>query len=531
MLHLNRQSLSQHRGEWEDKGFKVYDFDSEAVTEATKKKPQWLHIGSGNIFRAFIAPAQQQLLEAGDAETGIIAATTHNMAVIDKVYRPYDCLCVAVTMYADHFEKQVVGSVVEALACTRERSDDWRRFEEIFSSPSLQIVSFTITEKGYKLKDFDGNYYPDVAADLQNGPERTKSAMGNLAALTYVRYQKGAVPFAFLSLDNCSHNGDVVQSALLTFAEAWVQGGLAEPAFLQYLQEKVAYPFSMIDSIVPGPSPTVQAYLQDCGFADADLIQAGSSRYALFVNSEKARILVVEDSFPNGRPPLEKAGVIFTDRETVNKAERMKVGTCLNPLHTALAVYGCLLGYTLIADEMKDAQLKALVERIGYTEGLPVVDDPGVLNPEEFIRNLLEERLPNPNVPDTPQRIATDTSQKVGVRYGGTIKAYGTRAGTLKYIPLAIAGWCRYLLGIDDEGRPFALSPDPLMDDLQKDLAGVVFGKPETAAGKLRPILSNADIFGSDLYEVGLGTVVEGYFAELIAGPHAVRNTLAKYLQ
>ena len=108
-------------------------------------------------------------------------------------------------------------------------------------------------------------------------------------------------------------------------------------------------------------------------------MQTAKNTYiAPFINAEAAEYLVVEDKFPNGRMPLEEAGVIFTDRETVNKVEKMKVGTCLNPLHTALAVFGCLLGYELIADEMKDEELRRLVEKIGYDEGLPVVVDPGV---------------------------------------------------------------------------------------------------------------------------------------------------------
>ena len=209
----------------------------------------------------------------------------------------------------------------------------------------------------------------------------------------------------------------------------------------------------------------------------------------------------------------------------------MKVGTCLNPLHTALAVYGCLLGYVKISDEIREPQLKGLIEKIGYDDGLPFVVNPGVLNPKAFIDELLEQRLPNPNVPDTPQRIATDTSQKVGVRYGITIKAYGDKAKDLKYIPLAIAGWCRYLLGINDEGHAFTPSPDPLLEDLQKTLAGVRFAHPETAAGALHSILSNRSIFGGmDLAEAGLEPVIEGYFKELIAGPGAVRAVLKKYV-
>ncbi len=180
---------------------------------------------------------------------------------------------------------------------------------------------------------------------------------------------------------------------------------------------------------------------------------------------------------------------------------------------------------------MKDSELKKLIEYIGYDEGIPVVVNPGVINPKAFIDELLSKRLPNPNVPDTPQRIATDTSQKVGVRYGETIKAYGDKAKDLKYIPLAIAGWCRYLLAVDDEGKHFELSPDPLLKDLQAALEGITLGNPDSAKGKLKSILANKDIFGSDLYEVGLGEKIEGYFDELIVGPHAVRNTLVKYVK
>ncbi len=42
-----------------------------------------------------------------------------------------------------------------------------------------------------------------------------------------------------------------------------------------------------------------------------------------------------------------------------------------------------------------------------------------------------------------------DTSQKVGIRFGGTIRAYRDREGLdpadLTFIPLTLAAWCRYL--------------------------------------------------------------------------------------
>lgn len=119
--------------------------------------------------------------------------------------------------------------------------------------------------------------------------------------------------------------------------------------------------------------------------------------------------------------------MLYTTRETVDKVETMKVTTCLNPLHTAMAIYGCLLGYTLISAEMKDVDIRPFIQKIGYIEAMPVVTDPGVINPYEFIGTVINRRLPNPFMPDTPQRIAMDTSQKIPIRFGETIKKYLAR--------------------------------------------------------------------------------------------------------
>ena len=212
----------------------------------------------------------------------------------------------------------------------------------------------------------------------------------------------------------------------------------------------------------------------------------------------------------------------------------MKVTTCLNPLHTTLAVYGCLLGFKTIASEMTDPELKELVERIGYQEGLPVVVDPGIIRPTEFINEVLTQRLPNPFMPDTPQRIATDTSQKVGVRFGETIKSYLAHPDkdvtSLVYIPLAIAGWLRYLVAVDDEGAPMTCSPDPMLEVLQSQLAGVALGDPDSVSGKLDGILSNVSLFGVDLVKAGLSGKIEELLRKLLAGPGAVRATLKEYL-
>jgi fructuronate reductase len=288
----------------------------------------------------------------------------------------------------------------------------------------------------------------------------------------------------------------------------------------------------MIDKITPGPDAGVKAMLEQAGFEDTK-IYAKTTPTAPFVNAEEPEYLVIEDAFPAGRPALEKTGVIFTARETVDKVEKMKVCTCLNPLHTALAIFGCLLGYTKISEEMKNPDLVKLVETIGYGEGLPVVVDPGILSPKKFIDEVLKVRFPNPFMPDTPQRIASDSSVKIPIRFGETIKAYRARGDLnvedLRLIPLVLAAWLRYLLGINDRGEPFTVSPDPLYASLAPALSGLKLGEKGPFHAVLEPVLSNGAIFAVNLYEAGLGERVEGYFAELMAGPGAVAATLKKY--
>ena len=512
---------------WQERGYQLPLYDIPRVRAATLTAPRWLHLGAGNIFRAFLANLQQRLLDQRDAETGIIVAEGYDDEIIQKAYRPYDNLSIYVRLKGDRsLDKIILASVIESLTM----QDDLDRLRDIAANPSLQMVSLTITEKGYHIKDRDGHYYPAVANDLANGTARPQSYIGNLVTLLYTRWQKGAAPLALVSMDNMSHNGEKLRAVIMEFARAWQSAGHVAPEFVAWLEsDQVAFPWTMIDKITPRPDPGVAERLQADGLNGIDAVVTGKNTYvAPYVNAEELEYLVIEDDFPNGRLPLERAGVLFADRDTVNKVETMKVTTCLNPIHTALAIYGCLLGYTSIHAEMQDTELLALSRAVGYREGLPVVVNPGILDPQTFIDEVVNVRLPNPYIPDTPQRIATDTSQKLAIRFGQTIKAHGANAAALTAIPLVLAGWCRYLLGVDDNGQPFACSPDPLLASAQAKLQGVHVGSDNL--GNVRELLADSAIFGVDLYAVGLGEKIEDYLREMLKGNGAVRATLHKHL-
>ena len=523
---------------WNEKGYSLPKYDRKTVAENSAKAPTWLHLGAGNIFRAFIAMVQQEMLDKGKADKGIIVAEGFDYEIIDKAYKSFDNLAVSVALKANgEIKKTVVGSVTESLVIDTE-STDWKRMKEIFRAPSLQLVSFTITEKGYSLKDVNMNYFPAVLADFKAGPQKPVTYIGKVAALCYERYLAGAYPVALVSMDNCSHNGDRLFAAVNDYAKNWTEAGLAEDGFLAYITDgkKVSFPWSAIDKITPRPDESVKKALIADGLEDVDPVVTSKKTFvAPFVNAEETQYLVVEDLFPNGRPVFEGEGVYFSDRATVDRFEKMKVCTCLNPLHTCLAVFGCLLGFELISEEMKDEQLRTLVTRIAYDESMPVVVDPGIVNPKAFADKVLNVRFPNPYNPDAPQRIAADTSQKLPIRFGETIKAYlaSDRLDTknLKYIPLVLAGWCRYLMAVDDNGEKFEPSFDPMFDEVSVYVKDIRLGEDRDFHKELEPILSNAKIFAVNLYDAGLGKTVEAYFRMLVRSKGAVRQTLKELVK
>ncbi|PLV58455.1 mannitol dehydrogenase family protein [Brachyspira pilosicoli] len=541
-MKLNIENLND-KNFWENANIEVPKYNINDIRKNTAEKPTWIHFGAGNIFRGFIAAVADTLLNDSIIDTGIIAVDTHAFGrdddydMINKVYKPFDNLTLLASIKSNgNIDKKIIGSITDVLHA--DFINNYDALKKIFISSSLQIVSFTITEKGYSIKDLNGNYTSIVEEDINNEPKKAKNIMSIIAAMLLERYKNGAFPIAMLSVDNCSNNGDKLKSSIVEISREWVKRGYADNGFVEYLEDskKVSFPLSMVDKITPRPSDIIEKKLEYIGLEEMSLFKVGHNNMAPFVNAESVGYLVVEDLFPNGRPKFEKANVYVTDRITVQTAEKMKVTTCLNPLHTALAIFGCLLNYNFIYEEMRNPSLKKLVEKIGYDEGMKVVVHPKILNPKDFIKEVIEERLVNPYIPDSPKRIAADTSQKIPIRYGETLKSYlknGLDTSSLVGIPLTIAAWLRYLMGIDDDGKSMEISPDPMLEELQKYIKNIKFKNKETIGNNLKPILSNKTIFAVDLYDekINLGNKIENYFSEMINKENAVKECLEKYIK
>ena len=503
------------RQAWEKAGIKLPGYDVEAVSKKAKEAPGWVHFGIGNIFRVFIGGIADGLLEEGVLDRGITCVETFDYDVIDKIYKPYDNLSLSVILHGDGTrEYKVMGALAEAVKAQSSDPEQWNRLKEIFKAKSLQLVSFTITEKGYALQKADGGWFPFVEADIKNGPDRATGAMAVLTAMLYERYKAGKYPIALVSMDNCSKNGAKLRESVLTMTEEWKKHGFVDQDFMDYVSDEsiVAFPWTMIDKITPRPSEQIAADLEALGVEDMQPVITGKKTYiAPFVNAEKPQYLVIEDSFPNGRPALEKGfGVYMADRETVNLSERMKVTVCLNPVHSATGPLGVVQGYELFAHMLNtNEDMMKMARMIAYDEGLPVVPNPGILSPQAFVDELFHDRFPNEYLGDTNMRLSVDVSQMVGIRFGETIKAYVKKFGDasqLTAIPLGIAGWLRYMRGVDDKGNTYELAPDPMNEEIQERFKDIVVGKPETFTNQLT------------------------MFREMLAGPGAVKATIHKYV-
>jgi fructuronate reductase len=503
--------------EFEAAGFGVPRYDVRAMRAATAERPSWMHLGAGNFFRSLHAVVAQRMLDDGH-DTGVILANLRDPAVIENSHATDDLFVNAVMREDGSLEPVVIASVAESHHLGSDAG--WARVTEVFENPSLQLVTLTVTEKGYVVSD----------EDVARGPGRAGGAIPALASLLLARFAAGGAPIALVSTDNFSDNGERLAATVNRVADAWAADGKAPAAFASWLQDgsSATFPSTMVDRITPAPSPAVGEALAALGLDTTRITaRASGGPLAAFSNTEPVSYLVLEDDFPNGRPPFESGGVVLGDRETVGRADRMKVCACLNPLHTAMAVTGCLLGFTRIAEMMRDSDIRRMVVGVGAVEGLPVVDTPEGLDPAAFLREVIEKRLPNPGLPDAPQRIASDTSQKIGIRFGETIRrhvAAGT-AAQLTWIPFVIAAWIRYLLAVDDQGAAFERSPDPLLAELDERLAGVRFGEPGTATAA-REFLADASIFGVDLVAAGVAPTVIAHLSSLLHGPGAVRSAL-----
>jgi len=433
-------------------------------------KSRIVHLGFGAFHRAHQALLTDRVLRRNGGDWGICEISLFSGDKLMSALREQDHLFTVLEKGAQGNTAIVVGAVNE---CLNAKLDGLEAIIEKFCEPQVAIASLTITEKGYCIDPASGQLdaaNERIIHDLAH-PHAPHSAPGLLVEALARRQARGLAPFTVLSCDNIPENGRVVRQAVLGMAEK------RSPELAHWIAEHVSFPATMVDRIVPAATPeSLQEISTLLGVDDPCAISA-----------EPFIQWVVEDHFVAGRPEWEAVGVQMVD--DVLPWEQMKL-RMLNGSHSFLAWLGYLAGYKHIADCMADENFKTAARRLMLNEQAPTLRITGV-DLSAYADSLIE-RFSNPALKHQTWQIAMDGSQKLPQRMLDSIRWHLANGGDWSFLALGVAGWMRYVSGVDDSGASIDVR-DPLVEKIRAQVEN------STEETRVEALLSLKEIFGQDL--------------------------------
>jgi fructuronate reductase len=455
-------------------------YDRSSVT------PGIVHLGIGAFHRAHMAAYVDDLLRT-DPSWGIVGASLRRPDTRNAL-APQDFLYTLAVRSGAGTTLRAIGSLLDVLDAAAQR----RELIATMTDPRIRIVSLTITEKGYCHDPATGELdasHPDILHDLAH-PEAPISAPGLLVRALELRRAEGTPPFTVLSCDNLPANGETT-ARIVTRLAALRERGLAD-----YIADKVSFPSTMVDRIVPATTEADREFV----FGTAGFFDAWP------VVTEPFSQWVVEDRFSFGRPAFEKVGAQLVS--DVRPFELMKL-RMLNGSHSTLAYLGYLAGYKFVSEAISDTSFHTLVTKFMTEEVMGTL--PKDLGDLGAYRDALLHRFANPALKHRTWQIAMDGSQKLPQRLLGTIRDRLAHDRSMARAALGVAAWMRYVTGVDEQGRDIDVR-DPLASRLRA-ISESARGKP---AQLVDGLLRVSEVFGDDLPRSGsFRAVLTGHLASL----------------
>ncbi len=406
-----------------------------AVPSYDRKRlaPAIVHIGVGGFHRAHQAVYLDDLagqgitLDWGEHGVGLLPSDEH----MAEALIPQDCLYTVVTRDAAGDSARVIGSMTDYLFAPDNRT----RVLDLLADAATRIVSLTITEGGYNIDSLTGHFdmdNPVIQHDMHH-PDMPSSVFGYICAALDRRRRAGYPPFTVLSCDNLQGNGTIARTAITSFARLW------DDSLANWIEANVAFPNGMVDRITPQTTTSDRAFVAETfGIEDAWPVM-----------SEPFTQWVIEDTFCNGRPPLEHVGAqVVSD---VHPYETMKL-RLLNASHQAMGYLGYLAGYRYIHDVIADADFRAFIARLMVDEVAPLLPPVPGIDLARYQQTLLE-RFANPKIRDQVARICTDGSDRIPKFLLPSLAEALHQGRPHRLLTLALAGWIRYLRGVDEAGQ------------------------------------------------------------------------------
>ncbi|MNL36167.1 Polyol:NADP oxidoreductase [compost metagenome] len=192
----------------------------------------------------------------------------------------------------------------------------------------------------------------------------------------------------------------------------------------------------------------------------------------------------------------------------------------LNGSHSFLAYLGYLAGYQHINDCMEDENYRHAAHALMLNEQAPTLKVKGV----DLGRyaDLLIARYSNPALRHRTWQIAMDGSQKLPQRMLDSVRWHLVNHRSFPLLALGIAGWMRYVGGIDERGNAIEVC-DPLLSVIQSAVNGSAEGE-----NRVQALLGIEAIFGNELplEKTFVDAVMKAYLTLVEKGAQA---TVAQY--
>ena len=425
-------------------------------------QPTVVHIGPGVFHRAHQAVYGDAVLRTG-SQTGAVYGISLRSAAVRESLAPQGFVYHVVERAGDGDDVHEVVRPVGALLGVDVAAQSTPTAVARLADEAVTVVTITVTEHGYcsvgpgGALDLDR---PEIVHDL-HAPHSPSSLPGLLVEALARRRASGTDPFTVASCDNLPSNGPATARVVRELAEC------RDPSLAAWVDGNVAFPSSMVDRMVPATTADDREHLRSKGLVDA-----------WPVVTEPFTQWVLEDTFPTGRPPWERAGVELVNDVAVQEQAKLRI---LNAAHSALAYWGLLTGHESVADAVADPVLLEATRQLLSGEVLATLDAPPGWDLAVYAEQVLA-RFGNRALGYTTAKIAGDGSQKLPVRLVPTVRARLAAGAPTVRCAQVLAAWVTCMLG--PRSASFAVDDAVLATQSSSRLA-VDWTAPEGATAAL----------------------------------------------
>ncbi|WP_442582454.1 mannitol dehydrogenase family protein [Mesorhizobium sp. ASY16-5R] len=445
--------------------------------------PGILHLGVGAFHRCHQAEYTDDALEADFGPWGIIGVNLRAPDLEPTLGAQRGLYCRELRHHGD-VGRRLIGALVETISVAEESRDpqraSLRRALDAAASPSIGVVTMTVTEKGYCHIPATGELdldHPDIRHDIAY-PETPVSVPGFVLRALAMRLAAGRPLPALISCDNVPDNGSTLRRSVLGLAQK------IDPALRDLVEREACFVNTMVDRIVPATRPEdVSGFAAATGVEDLGLVVG-----------EPFRMWVLEDRFGGPLPAWDRAGAMFVKDVAPYEILKMRV---VNGIQSNLCQLGVLSGNDFMADVMAEDVFSDFALHTISREVVPHLPAVPGIDVSTYVAETIS-RLKNPALKHRTQQISTDGSQKIKQRLLEPLRAALKANTPCDGLLIGIAGWMKYAGGIDGAGRVLEV-----LDPFAERTKAIAAASGGDAARLVDGMLSIESIFGTDLAQNG----------------------------